>query len=67
MTTAPDEVATLAIAGSSVETNTWLIEGDAKAVSMEYCNKGLPASGRIFLPGRPLEPPRANINAKFFI
>ena len=64
---APNSFATVAIFSSSVETNIFSILSTLCAISIAYASKGLPHISLIFLPGTPLEPPRANINANVFM
>jgi hypothetical protein len=62
-TSAPYCLATSAISSESVETMTRSIRLLASACSIDHAISGLPSSRRIFFPGNPLDPPRANINA----
>ena len=50
----------------SVETISRLMLGVARTCSTDHCINGFLFKSLIFLPGKPLEPPRANINATLF-
>src|SRR5690606_9469258 len=60
-TSAPAACAAAAISASSVLTTTAARPGASSAASIVQAISGLPAIGRTFLRGIPLEPPRAGI------
>ena len=52
-----------AISSLSVETMQRSIAGQSLASRVEWAISGRPASGRMFLPGKPFDPPRSSMTA----
>jgi CMP-N-acetylneuraminic acid synthetase len=63
-TSPPRDRARAAISAESVLTTQRVIDGTSSAARRLCPISGRPASGRVFLPGRPFEPPRAGMTAR---